>query len=277
MTSLNKLQHYLTAWNLAGPQLLAETPTSHVYTVTSGAERVILKVLSEIGEEEQVGAAALRYWDGRGAVRLLRQDEGAHLLEYADGDDLISRVTHGGDEEATAIIADVLNQLHAPSSRPIPDELTPLRRWFRSLFKKAEADQSSGMDSVYVRAAWVADDLLSNPLDVRVIHGDMHHQNVRHSPRGWLAFDPKGLVGERTFDAANTLCNPVDMPGLVENETRLLTNAGILAEALKIDLSRVLAFLYVYASLSASWYVADGVHPAHELKMIALVEPHLTR
>ena len=71
----------------------------------------------------------------------------------------------------------------------------------------------------------------SDQRDVRVLHGDIHHHNIRQSSRGWLAFDPKGLVGERTYDCANTLCNPV-MPELVHNETRLLTNAAILADTL---------------------------------------------
>ena len=270
------LDHYLAAWNLSDPQLLAQTVTSHVYTVTSGADRVVLKVLSAIGEEERVGAAALRYWDGRGAVRLLRVDEGAHLLEYAAGDDLIPLVAQGRDEQATARIVDVLNQLHAPSSQPIPDELTPLRTWFRALFARADADQLRGVDSRYVRAARLADDLLNDPLDVCVLHGDIHHFNIRyHAERGWLAFDPKGLIGERTYDAANTLCNPHGFPELIFSEQRLLTHAGILADGLRIDRWRVLAFLFVYVCLSACWYLEEGEHAEDDLRLAALVEPHL--
>src|SRR5258708_28964525 len=98
-----KLTHYLQAWHLSDPQLLAQTPTSHVYTVKSGGERVILKLLTPLGNEEQSGAAALRCYDGHGAVWLLRYDEHAHLLEYADGENLIGMVKRGHDEQATAI------------------------------------------------------------------------------------------------------------------------------------------------------------------------------
>lgn len=42
-----------------------------------------------------------------------------------------------------------------------------------------------------------------------VLHGDVHHGNVLNfGARGWLAIDPRGLVGERAFDHANLLCNP---------------------------------------------------------------------
>ena len=60
----------------------------------------------------------------------------------------------------------------------------------------------------------------------------------RHSRRGWLAFDPKGHIGERTYGTANALCNPGPMPEIVENETRLLANAAVLAGSLKVDVTK---------------------------------------
>jgi len=92
----------------------------------------------------------------------------------------------------------------------------------------------------------------------------------------WLAFDPKGLVGERTYDCANTLCNPV-MPELVHNERRLLTNAAILADMLTLDPWRVLAFTYAYACLNASWWLQLGGSDIVQwhLNVAAIIEPHI--
>jgi streptomycin 6-kinase len=269
------LNDYLRAWNLSDPQHLAQTPTSHVYIVTSEGVRAILKLLTPIGvQDEKNGAIALRYWGGQGAVHLLREDEGAHLLEYASGENLTELVKRGEDKKATAIIASVLNQLHAINVQPHPHGLTPLNQRFESLFNKAKTDQRQGIDSIYVRAARVAEELLAHPREVRVLHGDIHHYNIRlHPQRGWLAFDPKGLIGERTYDAANTLCNP-DMPELVENEARLLRNTTILAEKIDSDFSRLLAFVYVYACLNSSWYLPAGL--PHFVRMAELAEPHVS-
>ncbi|MCA9909709.1 MAG: phosphotransferase, partial [Anaerolineae bacterium] len=221
------LQGYLDAWALSDPKLLAETPTSHVYTVVSGGETVVLKLLTPIGvDDEQSGAVALRCFDGHGAVRLLRHDAGAHLLEYVAGDDLVPLVGRGEDARATAIIGDVLNRLHSAAQAAPTDGLVPLRRRFRSLFEQAAREGHLGSQSMFVRAAALTEDLLAQPRDVCVLHGDIHHENIRHSPaRGWLAIDPKGVYGERTYDAANTLCNPYGMPALVENEARLRQTA----------------------------------------------------
>jgi len=272
-----RLEHYLTKWGLAEPTLLAETFTGKVYTVVAEGEQVILKLLTPDGQQDaSSGAAALRWWDGKGAVRLLRADKEAHLLEYAAGDDLVGLVVRGEDDEATQIIVGVLNQLHMASTMPLPDGLIPLKVWFRDLFKQAEMDSGDGLNSTYVRAASLAETLLANPRDVRVLHGDIHHGNIRYHPRrGWLAFDPNGLLGERTFDAANTLCNPMDMPELVENEGRLRRQAGILADGLGIDVRRVLAYLVAYAGLSASWFLSDGQDPGPTLRIAELAESQL--
>lgn len=277
MYNNNDLDYYLAAWDLSNPQQIAETHTSRVYTVVHANETVVLKLLAATETKEQTGAVALRYFAGHGAVHLLRSDDGAHLLEYAAGDELVTLVERGEDENATRIIAQVITQLHSVPQDAPRDGLFVLDRWFGALFTKAAADRKAGIASIYVRAAALTERLLAEPRDVRVLHGDIHHRNIRQSSRGWLAFDPKGVVGERTYDCANTLCNLV-MPELVHNEARLLTNAAILADTLGLELSRVLAFTYAYACLNASWWAphSDGADIVQwSLTVATIIEPHL--
>ncbi len=276
MINNNKLTYYLNTWKLSNPQLLTQTVTSHIYTVTHDTETVILKLLSASETEEQRGAAALHYFGGHGAVRLLRHDDGAQLMEYAAGEELVAFVERGEDEKATQIIAQVIKQLHSVPQDAPHDGLFTLDRWFGELFNKAAADRQAGAESIYVRCAPLAQRLLADQREVRVLHGDIHHRNIRQSPRGWLAFDPKGLVGERTYDCANTLCNPA-MRELVHNETRLLTNAEILADALAIEVSRVLAFTYAYACLNASQClrIGDEEMVQWSLNVAMIIEPHI--
>ena len=271
------LNYYLAAWQLSNPQLITQTHTSHIYTVAHENETVVLKLLSAVETKEQTGALALRYLTGRGAVRLLRYDEGAHLLEYAAGHELVTLVEHGEDENATRIIAQVIKQLHSVPQDAPRDGLFVLDRWFGDLFSKAAADRQAGRESIYVRGAALAGRLCADQREVRVLHGDIHHYNIRQSARGWLAFDPKGLLGERTYDCANTLCNP-GMPELVHNEARLLTHAAILADTLALALPRLLAFTYAYTCLNASsWAQRSGGDEIVQwfLKVARIIEPHL--
>ena len=277
-----QLQSTLEAWQLSQPQLLTQTLTSRIYVVDADGETAILKLLAAAETEEQRGAVALRHFDGHGAVRLLRHSPDAQLLEYAAGAELVTLVERGEDEEATRIIAQVLEQLHSVPQLPPPEGLVTLERWFGALFNQATADRRAGNASPYIRGAALAERLLAEPREVCVLHGDIHHRNIRQSARGWLSFDPKGLLGERTYDCANTLCNPVK-PELVHNETRLLTQATILADALALELWRVLAFTCAYACLNASWWsqpagsaaagaaCADGIVEWH-LKVAEMAE-----
>jgi streptomycin 6-kinase len=251
----NSLNDYLRQWNLSNPELLADSPRAELYTAYQNTEKVVLKLLTPIGvEDESDAVVALRYFDGQGAVRLLAHDDRAHLLEYAGDEELAQLVTRGEDLAAAVVIAGVLNKLH----RPQPDVPTPrlrtLRQRFRSLFSRAAQDEAAGEESIYMRGARVAEYLLANPRDPCVLHGDIQHHNIRlHPVRGWLAYDAKGLYGERLYDAANTLCNPSNAQELVLSEERLLRVSQVLAENLGAHVGRLRAFVFAYACLSASW------------------------
>lgn len=268
-----KLPHYLNTWNLSQPKPLATTPTSHVYTVQHEGETAVLKILTPIGiEDEASGIVALRHYNGNGAVLVFAEDGEALLMEYVPGDDLLPMVQRGDDEESTRIIAGVLNQLHSHAPDTMPAGLWTLERRFRSLFRHAD---SGTAEPVYVQAAQLVRELLDDPQQVCVLHGDMHHQNVRHQEgRGWLAIDPKGVYGEKTFDACNTLCNPPFMPELVHNEARLLRNAHLLADTMGVDVQRLLRYTFAYACLSNVWSMEHEGVPGHP-RIVEILQQHV--
>jgi streptomycin 6-kinase len=251
----NNLTHYLRQWKLSDPQPLAQSERGDLYTAYRNNEKVVLKLFTEIGAaDEGDGAAALQYFDGQGAVRLLAHDDQAHLLEYAGDEELAEMVTRGDDLEAAAVIVDLLNKLHQPNpDRPLP-KLRTLPQVFVSLFDRAARDKATGQDSIYQRAAPVAQRLLANPRSECLLHGDIQHHNIRHHPeRGWLAYDPKGLYGERLYDTANALCNPSTARERVMSERRWLDMSQLLADKMGQEVERLRAFSFAFACLSATW------------------------
>jgi streptomycin 6-kinase len=262
------LDHYIAQWQLSQPTLLAQTATSHVYIVQAHEQELILKILTPLGvRDEQIGIQALRHFDGKGAVRVWHSDEQAMLLDYASGDDLVGMVQNGNDIQATDIIADVLLQLHQIKN---PHGLRPLNDWFRALFTQAE--QNGDNASIYQRGAEVAQRLLANPQDECVLHGDIHHANLRHHPqRGWLAFDPKGVFGERTYDVANVFYNPMDMDDVLAEKAFIMRRAQQLSQRLHIGVARILSFAFAYGCLSASWSLEDG-YPDDAIATLRLAE-----
>jgi streptomycin 6-kinase len=175
------------------------------------------------------------------------------LLEYA-GQTMLSHVLHEqGDMAATEIAAEVMVKLFSLSKRPAPPNLQPLARRFESLFRKANQDRRAGLNSLYEEAASLADHLLSNPHKIRPLHGDLHHDNILHGDRGWLAIDPKGVLGDPGFDAANFFYNPLARDDLCLDPERIASMAETFAKVLGQDVRTILD----HACLSASWHNED--------------------
>jgi streptomycin 6-kinase len=144
------------------------------------------------------------YYAGEGAVRVLAHEDEALLLERSGPARLVEMAQRGSDDEASRIICGVMARLHAHHAGPQPPRLVPLQTWFREL---DAADAKLG--GAFAEAARVAADLLAKPTDPIVLHGDIHHGNILFDDaHGWLAIDPKGLLGDRYFDYANLFCNP---------------------------------------------------------------------
>jgi streptomycin 6-kinase len=248
-------------WRIAQSRLIAETFSSRIWQVTreDGSAAVIkdLKPFDDV-EDELRGVHWLAWRDGAGAVKLLDQDGQRMLLEYAGSVRLVDHLHEHGDRASTEIAAESMRQLFSPSERPVPNDLQPLRERFRSLFRKAEDERRDGKVSLYTEAASLAERLLANARDVRPLHGDLHHENVLHGPRGWLAIDPKGVLGDPGFDAANWFYNPLDRMDLCLNPERIAFMAGTFARALGQDVAHILDHAIAYGCLSSSWHAQDG-------------------
>jgi streptomycin 6-kinase len=221
------------------------------------------------GSEERLGAALMAWFAGDGAARVLAMDDPALLMERATGPrSLAAMARWGEDDEATRTLCRTLARLHAPRPAPPPPSLVPLPIWFRALPEAAE--RHGGV----LAAAWgVAGGLLASPREERPLHGDLHHDNVLDGgDRGWLAIDPKGLIGERGFDYANIVCNPdietAGAPGVLRRR------AAIIAAEADLDLNRYLRWVLAYAGLSASWTLGEGgdASPALEIARLAATE-----
>ncbi len=242
------LAAYLTRWHLQPDGEALHTPSSDLLPVRSGERAAMLKIAHNA--EERRGNGVMVWWAGRGAAQVYAHDGAALLMERLDvRPSLLDMVAAGQDDEATRILCQAAARL--PRARPWP-ELPTLRHWFASL--EAVAAAAGG---IFATALSTARALLDAPQEVGVLHGDIHHANLLHSPsRGWLLIDPKGLIGERGFDYANILCNPdlatAAAPG------RLVRQAHIISETATLDPERVLRWALAYAGLSAAWHLEDG-------------------
>jgi len=102
-------------------------------------------------------------------------------------------------------------------------------------------------------------DLCASQRSVRLLHGDLQHYNVLFdSDRGWLAIDPKGVIGEVEYEIGASLRNPYEKPELFASPETVERRIRCFEAKLKLNYDRALAWGFAQAVLSAIWSVEDG-------------------
>ncbi|NSX90403.1 aminoglycoside phosphotransferase family protein [Agrobacterium tumefaciens] len=249
------------SWNIEAARQIADTPAGVVYEVTLGdGSLAVAKVLKKkVLKDSLRGADFIEWRAGIGCVELLERSDDILLMEHAGTETLRDVLFRDGDDDATTeIAADVLLKYHQPSQQPPPSSLLTLPLYFESLFRKAEQDRTDGVDSPYVEAATLAQELIGQQRNVKPLHGDLHHENVMRGERGWIIIDPAGLIGDAALDVANMFSNPLDRFDLTRSEARIASMAAIFAKALQRDERLLLQYAFAYGCLSAAWHEEDG-------------------
>jgi streptomycin 6-kinase len=267
---------YLQRWSLMPDGNPIVTPSGHLLPVRQHGVAAMLKVAQEA--EERSGCALMVWWDGNGAAPVLGHEDGVLLMERATGPrSLETMARNGEDDEASRIICAVADRLHAPRAKPSL-ELIPLEHWFEALLRVGPS-----CDGVLKQAAVTARQLLADQQEVCVLHADLHHGNVLDfGPHGWLAIDPKRVIGDRGFDYANIFCNPDaiffgrDAP-VATSPGRLARQAAIVAKAGRLDRMRLLKWILAYSSLSAVWCLEDNQPDELALEVAKIAAAEIAR
>ncbi len=213
-------------------------------------------------DEFLAGIEFLRMCAGVGAVRLLEADTERYAL-------LMERALPGAplalledDDAATAIGADVMRELWrpVPATHPFPTVAGWLLGFgrVRALYSGASGPLP---ETTMARAEALGRELLASAPTERLMHGDLHHDNIVSAQREpWLIIDPKGLVGDPGYETGPFMNNPYgrfeSWPDPAHNFAR---RADILAERLDYPRERIIAWGFVQGVLSAAWDVEDEI------------------
>jgi streptomycin 6-kinase len=278
MTAMNQspvetaLSRALIRWSLTKSTPVAETATSWIFRVEqNGRNFAALKILKPLAAvEERRGATLMNWYGGEGAATIFDIHGDTIFMEWLDGGTLGDPVRSGKDDEGTIAIATVVANLHRPRAN-IPAGLHPLRDHFQPLFDTDVRAWPHTARDLYARASGIALKLFDRPSAQIPLHGDMHHDNVLSSDRGWLAIDPKGLIGDPAYELANVFINPKGAGHLAADPRRIAARADILSERLNYPRKRILGWAAAHAALSACWLLEDEGSITHQLACL----PHL--
>lgn len=237
------------AWLAAVPDLVAgcaerwslrlgePVPDSYVSvvipaTVPDGG-KVMLKV--QFPEpDSRYEAAALRLWNGDGAVRLLAHDENrlAMLIEHCVPGDPLSTLP---GEEALTVFIDLLPRMWRPAVAPFATAADEAGRWIAMIESRWEGTGRPCERRLIDLAIDTLRRLRHTQGEQVLLNQDLHVNNVLRAARQpWLVIDPKPLIGERELAVA---CLVRDY-GLGHSRAEVLARFDRLTTELDVDRRR---------------------------------------
>lgn len=250
-----RIEDRIGTWRIV-VERIAETETSVLAFGRRDADPVVLKVVKDPGDEWRSGAV-LDAFGGKGVVRVYDHVEGAMLLErLSPGESLASLALSGGDDQATGILAEVIGKM---SPRTPMDSVPTVQEWAKGFERHAASGNAQIPQSLLSEAQRVYSELCGSQTRPRLLHGDLHHYNVLFdSNRGWLAIDPKGVVGELEYEIGAALRNPYEKPDLLAEPATIEKRVERFARELNLGATRLLAWGFAQAVLAAIWTIEDG-------------------
>ncbi|GLV55732.1 hydroxyurea phosphotransferase [Dictyobacter sp. S3.2.2.5] len=221
--------------------------------------RVMLK--TGLTDEFPIQPEALRHFGGQGAVKMLAYDEANEVMlmeRLAPGTSL--RVVEN-DEAVITAATEVMRKLW----RPLPEQHYPFPTiidWGKS-FAELRQQYNGGTGPIpaadFDRAEKLYAELSASMGEQVLLHGDLHHDNILLDEyEGWLAVDPKGVIGERVYETGSILRN--FWPDILSNpDPRALTRRRIdqMSEELGFDRERIYSWAFAQAVLAVVWSVED--------------------
>ena len=243
-------------WSLRPEGTPQHGHVSLVRPVRTASGRPAVLKLGFPDEESEHEHLALQHWGGNAAVQLLRADphRRALLLERL-GPETLAEV---GDVEACETVAGFYARLHRPALPQLRRLSALLGRWQEQL--AAVPRQAPVPHRLVQQAAAIARQFATDPaIDSRLLHGDLHYDNVLAGDREpWLVIDPKPLAGDPHFEPAPMLWNRWDevvASGDVRDAVRRRFHTLVDAAGLDEDRARDWAVLRVV--LNAVWELRD--------------------
>ena len=240
-------------WRLYDVRFVPNLSYNFVSFANRGGEDVILKIGLH-NQELTSEMEALKLFNGNGACRLFGCDEkrGFLLLERLKPGKMLAELEN--DDERTHIAVDVMSRLWREA--PADNNYIQLTGWFDALKKiRQKFDGGTGPfpKKLLERVESFLPGLLAEE-NLKLIHGDFHHFNILLSERGWLAIDPKGVIGPAGYEIGPLMINPWgSLSDGINFKAQTKRRMGILSERLGWDRASILLWSTAHAVLSAWW------------------------
>ena len=244
LQNLPKLIHVLSGlWELSELYPLENLSYNYVLSGVRYNREIVLKI-SLRRDAMQREIEALEHYNGNSCIRLIdyNLEHGAILLEKVTPGIPLKSIIDQTPHEALHTACDIAKVLHEQPLRTSHQCISHISEWTQILDEAWPLLQHQRL----LKAKQLRDELLESMAEVTVLHGDLHYENILQTEKGWIAIDPKGVVGEPAIDL---WCLVRDNHELIEEAAKLMT----------IDSTRLAKWGYVMSIIACCWRIEDDL------------------
>lgn len=236
-------------WNLTSLKPVDNLSMNYVASALQNSMKVILKISldSELIKGEYTALTALAEY---GAVEVLAHKENTLLLKKLNP--AISLKTYLPDrrKEALKIACEVVKKLHTPSPSVSSNITLPSIEERFSLFNQNWPISSD----LLILARKFRDEIFLRYHERKVLHGDLHHDNILQDGNTWKVIDPHGVIG---FPINEVWAFVQD----IEQDIPFIANY------FNWSLNDVQKCYFMHSVLSSLWAIEDNMNPNHWLEL----------
>ncbi len=259
------LEAVAAEWDLRLEGAVRDGPRPGVAVRTAEGQAALLEHAPDGSPYEHL---ALRAWDGKGAVRLLRADPRRHLLltERTDPDDDLQSLDPWEACTQTGQLYAVLHRTPIPQPPRLAD-LAP--RWFADLELPAVAAAVPRRFAEQVRA-WVPGLVDPTEAEPVLLHGDLRPGTVRSGSEDRrvavvLAVAPRPVTGDPAYEVASVLQRWAGAEASDDLRGDLLERFYAVVDAAGLDEDRARAWVVVRTVVELAAAFAAGSVPVDEV------------
>lgn len=244
-------------WNL---EIGEEFELSYNYVIAAKRKDgtdAVLKIFFPEDPEFLNQLTTLKIFNGEGAVKVLESDDKnfAILMERCIPGNTLSSLDD--EEKETLVFTEVLKKLWKKPTgnyefKNISSDWVDFDWYFNNLNRITHPLSKD----LVIKAQEKFKYLVKTQKDLYLLHSDLHHENILSSERGWLAIDPKGVIGEKEFEVAAFMRNPIKRAkeNLLTKEI-LVNRLDTISGKLNLNRQRILDWAFAQTVLSAIWNI----------------------
>ncbi len=249
-----KINDLASQWHLSDLKPVKNLSYNYVLSGFQRENPIILK-LSLDTKGLSIEDAALKALKGHGVVDVIDQADGALLIERAIPGHSLKEFFPNREAEAIAIASEMIKKLHSVP-RINQKGFPTINDWLAALDKPCEQ-----LGQNLIKARTLRDELLNTTDAPILLHGDLHHDNILAHDNNWKVIDPKGVIGELSYEVGCFIRNPLDdLPSHPDSLNIITNRINTFSKNLNLDPDRIAKWCFVQTVLATVWALEDNIN-----------------